>query len=76
MNKNPKKKLNKHVLKRVVKTLFEFYPLLLPITVFCILFAAGAAAIPDVMVLEIPAISRAKAKIVPALLPRSGVRSC
>lgn len=56
MNKNPKKKLNKHVLKRVVRTLFEFYPLLLPITVFCILFAAGAAAIPDVVIQKVMAI--------------------
>ena len=56
MNKPPKKKFNKHVLKRVVKTLFEFYPLLLPVTIFCILFAAASAAIPDIVIQKVMAV--------------------
>ena len=46
MQKPPKRKINTNVLGRVMKLLFEFYPVMVPITIFCILFSAVTAAIP------------------------------
>ena len=48
MNK-PKMKIHGHPLKRTVKMLFKFYPVLVPFTIFCILFSAAAAAIPNML---------------------------
>ncbi len=50
------KKAKKGTLMRVIKTLFKFYPALVPITIFCILFASVSAAVPDVMIQRIVAI--------------------
>ena len=50
------KKAKKGTLKRVIKTIFEFYPVLMPVTVFCILFSAAAAAAPDMFIQKIIAI--------------------
>ncbi len=47
---NKKKKFNKNTFGRVVKDLFKFYPVLAPLTAFCILFAAVTAAVPDVLI--------------------------
>lgn len=55
MNK-PNKKVNPHTFKRIMKTLIGYYPVLVPITVFCILFSAIAAAIPDIFIQKIIAI--------------------
>ncbi|MEE0398562.1 MAG: ABC transporter ATP-binding protein [Lachnospiraceae bacterium] len=55
MNK-PNKKANPHTFKRIMKTLIGYYPVLVPITVFCILFSAIAAAIPDIFIQKIIAI--------------------
>ena len=55
MNK-PNKKVNPHTFKRIMKTLIGYYPLLVPVTVFCILFSAIAAAIPDIFIQKIIAI--------------------
>ncbi len=41
-----KKKPNMKVLGRVMKMLFEFYPVMVPITIFCILFSAVTSSIP------------------------------
>ncbi|MBQ2890333.1 MAG: ABC transporter ATP-binding protein [Clostridia bacterium] len=41
------KKAKKGTLGRVIKTLFKFYPVLVPFTAFCILFSAVVAVIPD-----------------------------
>lgn len=49
-------KAKKGTLKRVVKNLFKFYPVLVPVTIACILFAAISAAVPDVMIQRIIAI--------------------
>ena len=48
MNK-PKMKIHGHPLKRTIKMLFKFYPVLVPFTIFCILFSAAAAAIPNML---------------------------
>ncbi len=55
MNK-PNKKINPHTFKRIMKTLIGYYPVLVPVTVFCILFSAIAAAIPDIFIQKIIAI--------------------
>lgn len=55
MNK-PNKKVNPHTFKRIIKTLIGYYPVLVPVTVFCILFSAIAAAIPDIFIQKIIAI--------------------
>ncbi len=50
------KKVNPHTFKRIMKTLIGYYPVLVPVTVFCILFSAIAAAIPDIFIQKIIAI--------------------
>ena len=47
-NNQPKRKLNPKVLGRTIKLLFKSYPVLAPVTVFCILFSAAVSAIPAV----------------------------
>ncbi len=47
------KKAKKGTLGRVIKTLFKFYPVLVPVIIFCILFAAISSAVPDVMIQRI-----------------------
>lgn len=54
--KAPDKKSNPHTFKRIFKTLLHYYPVLLPVTVFCILFSAVAAAVPDIFIQKIIAI--------------------
>ena len=44
------------IFKRVLKMLFEFYPVMVPVTIFCILFVSCAAAVPDVYIQRIVAI--------------------
>lgn len=53
---NKKRKFNKNTFTRVIKDLFRFYPALAPITAFCILFSAVAAAVPDILIQKIIAI--------------------
>ena len=50
---NKPKKANPHTIKRVIKTLFSFYPVLLPITLACILLSSAAAAVPDVFIKKV-----------------------
>lgn len=45
--KRPMPKMKKGIIKRVLKMLMQFYPKLVPITAFCIVFSAVVAAIPD-----------------------------
>ena len=59
MNKQvprPKRKLKKGVLVRTIKMLFKAYPVLLPVTVGCILFSAVVSAIPAVFIQNILAL--------------------
>ncbi len=77
MNK-PKKKLNASVLLRVMKLLYSYYPVLLPLTAVCILFSAVTAAIPAIFTQKVIAIidkwdllrdwASAKTEIIPNIL--------
>ncbi len=68
----------KGTLPRVLKLLFKFYPVLAPITVFCILFSAAASAIPAIFIQQVIAVieiwqktgdwAAASADIVPKVL--------
>lgn len=40
-------------LKRVIKLLFEFYPVLMPLTIFCVLFSAVTSSIPSIFVQKV-----------------------
>ena len=53
MMRPPKRKLNVGVLKRLLKMLFGFYPVLLPISIVCIIFCAITSAIPAVFLKEV-----------------------
>ena len=50
MNKEqmPKRKLNKNVLGRVIKMLFRSYPVMIPLTMFCIVASAAISSIPAI----------------------------
>ncbi len=52
----PPMKMSKPVFGRIIKTLFSYYPVLVPLTIFCILFSSVAAAIPDMFIQKIVAI--------------------
>ncbi len=54
--KPQRKKLDRGVLGRLIKLLFEFYPVLLPITIVCIIFSAIAAALPAVFLQNVLAV--------------------
>ena len=51
----PMKKASPKNLGRVIKLLLSFYPRLVPVSVFCILFSAVAAAVPDVLIQQVVA---------------------
>ena len=46
----------KHTFRRILKTLIQFYPALVPLTAFCILFSSVVAAVPDVLLRRIIAV--------------------
>ena len=72
------RKLNFSSLKRVLKLLLSFYPVLLPLTLFCILFASITAAAPAVFQQQVLAViekwfvsrdwNGAKAEIIPKII--------
>ncbi len=43
-----KNKANKGIIRRLIKTIFGYYPVMLPITLTCILFSAAVSSIPAV----------------------------
>ena len=49
MNKQPRPKMHRHVLRKIIKSLFSSYPVLMPISVVCTLVSAAIAAVPDIM---------------------------
>ena len=49
----PKRKLNKNVLGRLMKELFRSYPVLVPLTMFCILFSAVVSSIPAIFIQKV-----------------------
>ncbi len=48
MPRGPRPKFNPTTLKRIIKMLFKFYPVMMPLTIACILFSAVTAALPAV----------------------------
>ena len=51
----PRPKAKKGTLTRAIKTVFQYYPVLFPLTLICILFSAVVAAIPDILIQKIVA---------------------
>lgn len=59
MNRPPMKgrpPMQKGLFGRVLKTLFRYYPVLVPLAAFCIVFSAVVAAAPDVFIQKIIAV--------------------
>ena len=52
----PKRKFNKNIFGRVVKSLVKAYPVLIPITALCVVFSAIVSAIPAIFTQQIFAI--------------------
>ena len=52
----PGEKLSKGLIKRLIKMLFSFYPVLLPLALFCILFSAAISSIPSVFMQKVIAV--------------------
>lgn len=44
----PQAKFNPDTFKRIIKMLFKFYPVMMPLTVACIIFSAVTAAVPAI----------------------------
>ena len=53
MMRPPKRKLNVGMLKRLIKMLFSYYPVLLPVSIVCIIFCAVTSAIPAIFLKEV-----------------------
>ena len=49
-------KLDPSVLGRLMKMLFQFYPVMVPVTIACIIFSSIAAAIPDMYIQQVIAV--------------------
>ncbi len=77
MQKQSKSK-NDHTFSRIIKSLFKYYPVFFPLTLFCILFSSVVAAIPDIYIQKVIAIiekyqaagdwSAAKVEIMPKIV--------
>ncbi len=55
-NKEMQTAPKKGVIRRIIRTLFSFYPVLMPVVLFCILFNAIVSAIPAVFMQNIIAV--------------------
>ena len=58
----PRPKVKKETLPRVLKLLFQFYPKLIPVIIFCIIFAAIVNSIPALFIEKILEIITASVK--------------
>lgn len=56
MERKTNKDKSKGTLKRLIKTLFEFYPVMLPIVIVCIVFNAVISSIPSIFMQKIIAV--------------------
>ncbi len=52
-SRKPRPKAKKGTLKRVIKTVFSFYPVLLPLTLACIVFTAIVASMPSIFMQKV-----------------------
>ncbi len=74
----PPARFDPSVLGRLVKMLFKYYPVLVPLIIFCIIFAAVASSIPAIFIQQVTAVieqwagsgdwSTASAEIVPKVM--------
>ncbi len=74
----PVMKAKKGTMKRILKTLFEFYPALVPLTIVCIIFSAIVSSIPALFIQKVTATienfvtsgnwEAAKAEIIPEVI--------
>lgn len=46
----------KHTTLRLIQTLFRFYPIMMPLTLFCIIFSAAVSSIPSIFMQNVIAI--------------------
>ena len=46
--RGPRPKFNPNTFKRIIKMLFKFYPVMVPVTIACILFSAVTSSIPAI----------------------------
>ena len=51
--KSNKKRVKKGTFTRLIKTLFGFYPVMLPLTVVCIIFSAAVGAMPSIFMQKV-----------------------
>ena len=56
MMNNGVKQKNGHTFKRIIKLLFKYHPVMVPILIFCVLFSAGVATVPAILQQKIIAI--------------------
>ena len=49
----PKGQFKKGSLKRIIKLLFKYYPVMYPLTIFCVIFSAVVSAIPAVFLEQV-----------------------
>ncbi len=77
-----RKKLNVPALKRILKLLFSYYPVLLPVAIACIVFAAITAAMPAIFQQQVLAaiedwyLSRDWASAKDVIIPKVLVLAC
>ncbi len=81
--KRKKPKMDFQALGRVLRMLFEFYPVLLPLTIACIIFSAATSAIPAIFIQKVIAAietyiesgdwANAQAEILPSVLVLIGL---
>lgn len=48
-----KRKIDKHTLKRLIKEMFKFYPVLMPIIIVCIIISAIVSSIPAIFMQKV-----------------------
>lgn len=53
MNKKKNAAMQKGVFPRIIKTLFEFYPVMMPVALICIIFSAIVSSIPSIFMQKV-----------------------
>ena len=48
MKNNQKTPGKQHTILRLIRTLFSFYPVMMPVVIICILFSAVVSSIPSI----------------------------
>ena len=53
VNKPPKRKFNGGIMKRLIKMLFRYYPVLVPLTIACAVFVAITSTVPAIILQKV-----------------------